>query len=227
MIDEITAQRFWAKINKDSGRMFEGTPCWLWTGSRSNGYGQFGGMNAHRYVWTEILGRDADGQHVHHRCEFRSCCQPLHLEALTLPQHFTAHKILRMSTEPTLFERVEMEHGIVTLVFFQSRSANYYILRERSGKQRVLNVYGREISRHRTRAAAMNAFGERCKRNDKRLRIPVKSVPLGRRFEILYDDERTVRRPVWHLSAPMELVVRAVAPWRLRLRDAAYRHPAS
>jgi hypothetical protein len=35
MIDSKTEKRFWANVNKESGRWYNGSQCWGWTGKLS------------------------------------------------------------------------------------------------------------------------------------------------------------------------------------------------
>ena len=86
MIDDSTAQRFWSHVTKTAGG------CWIWDRIQSDGYGDFCGMNAHRFLWIHILGRDeAEDMDVHHKCECKSCVRPDHLECLTRKDHLSRH----------------------------------------------------------------------------------------------------------------------------------------
>ncbi len=76
-------ERFWRRVRiRDDG-------CWEWTASRSkDGYGQFyrdGNLRiyAHVYSYTHYVGPVPDGHELDHKCRFRACCNPIHLEPVT------------------------------------------------------------------------------------------------------------------------------------------------
>ncbi len=76
------AIRFWAKVEKTGD-------CWLWTGSRSRGYGtiRIGGRDG-RSLYTHVLsyekacGPVPDGRVLDHLCRVRHCVNPAHLEVV-------------------------------------------------------------------------------------------------------------------------------------------------
>lgn len=41
----------------------------------------------HRAIYARVVGPVAADEHVHHRCGVTRCCNPLHLEALAIPDH--------------------------------------------------------------------------------------------------------------------------------------------
>lgn len=80
------AVRFWAKVDKN-GPTVLATPCWLWTGGASDGYGK---------IMTASIGRDYETVGAHqlsyflatgiwppedtrHLCHNRRCVNPAHL----------------------------------------------------------------------------------------------------------------------------------------------------
>ena len=78
-------RRFWAKVNKNGPiHPSLGTPCWLWTASKSSGdYGRFK-LNrrlwaAHRVVWIIARGSIPKGLDVLHHCDRPCCVNPDHL----------------------------------------------------------------------------------------------------------------------------------------------------
>jgi HNH endonuclease len=76
-------ERFWSKVDKTPGHGPKGK-CWLWTGSRSSGYGQLlvsdqFVTHAHRISWVMAYGEIPDGLLVCHRCDVRACVRPSHL----------------------------------------------------------------------------------------------------------------------------------------------------
>jgi len=81
--------RFWAKINRQSGRSWNGTPCWEWTGKiRPDGYARFGispGVTeyAHRYAYMLLVGTIPPDLTLDHLCRNRCCVNPDHLEPVT------------------------------------------------------------------------------------------------------------------------------------------------
>lgn len=65
------------------------SPCWEWIGRLNrNGYGRAWHKGrepvAHRAVYEEIVGPIARGLVLDHRCRVRHCCNPQHLEPVTV-----------------------------------------------------------------------------------------------------------------------------------------------
>ncbi len=73
--------RFWDKVHITE------TGCWWWTGSMSQGYGQFGlkkaCLRAHRVSYELLRGPIPPGLHIDHLCRNRGCVNPMHLEPVT------------------------------------------------------------------------------------------------------------------------------------------------
>jgi hypothetical protein len=72
-------ERFWTRVDRSAA---EG--CWLWTGSRQNGYGRIGHRGivdyAHRVAWELTYGPIPEGQQVLHDCDTPPCVRPEHLK---------------------------------------------------------------------------------------------------------------------------------------------------
>ncbi len=102
-------ERFWAKVDKN-GPLWNGTQCWLWLGFTSdrhghpNGYGsmsyRFTRMPAHRFSWELRNGRIPSGLTLDHLCRNKTCVNPEHLEAVSLPIN-----ILRSDTVTAMNKR--------------------------------------------------------------------------------------------------------------------------
>jgi hypothetical protein len=75
--------------------------CWVWTGSKTNGYGKVKvpGSNTtarvHRLVYEALVGPIPDGLDLDHLCRNRACCRPAHLEPVTRREN-----LLRGNTIP-------------------------------------------------------------------------------------------------------------------------------
>lgn len=67
--------------------------CWLWTGSKSRGYGNITVNNqsywCHRLAYQEMVGPIPEGHHVHHSCANPLCLNPDHLIAVSEHEHYT------------------------------------------------------------------------------------------------------------------------------------------
>lgn len=81
-MDEATASRFWAKVDR------RGTDeCWPWMAAIVDGYGVFKlagrQRKAHRITFESMVGPVPDGMQLDHLCRNRACCNPAHLEPVT------------------------------------------------------------------------------------------------------------------------------------------------
>lgn len=62
--------------------------CWRWLDSVSpNGYGRIGVEYAHRLAFEEFVGPIPDGMTIDHLCRVKTCCNPDHLEAVSLREN--------------------------------------------------------------------------------------------------------------------------------------------
>lgn len=68
--------------------------CWIWNGSlrsQSTGYGGIWWKgktwNVHRLVYELLIGAVPAGKQLHHTCRNRRCCNPSHMEVLTIAEH--------------------------------------------------------------------------------------------------------------------------------------------
>lgn len=102
--DPHVVERFWAQVNKDTGRSIAYAPwlgeCWEWQGTlNTNGYGVHSvgraKWSAHRYAWSLDYGQPAwpTLDHLCHsyatwcdggmQCRHKQCVNPDHLEPVS------------------------------------------------------------------------------------------------------------------------------------------------
>lgn len=79
------------RIEKHIHRVPE-SGCWIWMGELNrNGYGRvaFGGKRrmVHRLVYTLLVRAVADELVHDHLCRVRCCCNPAHLEPVTVQEN--------------------------------------------------------------------------------------------------------------------------------------------
>lgn len=80
-MNRTPAERFASKIVKTAGG------CWLWTGKKTNGYGQLSVdgryVYAMRWAYEQLHGPMPPGIEPDHLCRKRSCVNPAHAEPVT------------------------------------------------------------------------------------------------------------------------------------------------
>ncbi len=79
--------RFWMKVSKSGA-----DDCWEWLACCVEGYGQFFVANgkrvkAHRFAYELLVGTIPDGLTLDHLCRNRKCCNPSHLEPVTVAEN--------------------------------------------------------------------------------------------------------------------------------------------
>lgn len=82
-----TVEDFWANVDKNGPG-----GCWIWNGSRKpSGYGQMRMANVriitHRFAYEQIKGPIPAGLQIDHLCRVRECCNPDHLEPVTIREN--------------------------------------------------------------------------------------------------------------------------------------------
>lgn len=88
-LTEARKKRFWKKVNKEGPIHSRGENlgrCWIWTGSKSHGYGLFFIFKKPRFahrVSMMIAGSLDDGLFALHSCNTPACVNPDHLRSGT------------------------------------------------------------------------------------------------------------------------------------------------
>jgi hypothetical protein len=73
-----------------------GGPCWLFSGAiNSKGYGCLGDRLAHRIAYEDANGPIPEGMQIDHLCRNRTCCNPAHLEPVTLQENMRRRGAIR------------------------------------------------------------------------------------------------------------------------------------
>lgn len=79
---------FWTHVDRSSGP----DGCWPWLGSKNrDGYGRCKVNRktklAHRIAWELLRGAFPAGLVTDHLCRNRACCNPAHMEAVTIGEN--------------------------------------------------------------------------------------------------------------------------------------------
>jgi hypothetical protein len=81
-VSALEMDRFWRFVVKQ-----DGDGCWVWSGSKSKGYGFFGfrgrNIKAHRFIWRVVNGAVPTDLELDHICNNRSCIRLSHLRLST------------------------------------------------------------------------------------------------------------------------------------------------
>lgn len=81
LVERITAL---IEVQGDDG-------CWIWRGTKSNGYGRVSVDRrlhyVHRVVYALTVGEIPEGLQLDHLCRNRACCNPAHLEPVTASEN--------------------------------------------------------------------------------------------------------------------------------------------
>ena len=117
-------RRFWSRVDQSAGA----DACWPWTGPRTwNGYGKASlddrTQNAHRVAWVLTHGSISSGLHVDHLCRVKLCCNPAHLEPVSVREN--------LSRSPTFNgKRTHCPQGHP----YSGKNLRYYPQRPRNGR---------------------------------------------------------------------------------------------
>jgi hypothetical protein len=103
-VEKSVVNRFWDKVLIPvlipSAPFNRENTCWIWQGAKGSGagslhkavYGNFKlygrrVVKAHRFAWELFHGPIPEGMSVDHKCGNTLCCNPSHLELVTIPEN--------------------------------------------------------------------------------------------------------------------------------------------
>ena len=158
------------------------TPCWLWTGSCSNGYGQLSVSKngkrrmiyVHRWLYEHHVGSIRQGHVLHHKCDTPHCVNPAHLEPMT-----HRHNIRQCTTRQT-----HCKHG------HPLSGDNLYVT---TGGIRGC----RECNRKCQRRFRANAHKSKGRNSFKYKRLPKGASVLDRIKAKIVEQEGPLETPCW------------------------------
>lgn len=80
-----------SNTTKKVAKRIKRTDCWIMTGSPIHGYGRLmicgKFYQAHRYFYEKMFGKISTGMTIDHLCRNTICCNPLHLEQVTVREN--------------------------------------------------------------------------------------------------------------------------------------------
>lgn len=90
---KIAVLRWLEKIRVSESHRFAGSPCWEWIACRDkvSSYGRFfyDGKKgyAHRFAYEYFISPIASNHEIDHMCRVPYCCNPMHLEQVTVREN--------------------------------------------------------------------------------------------------------------------------------------------
>ena len=74
---------FWPRVHRHRA-----DACWTWLGPKDRkGYGRCRNQAVHRIAYELLVGPIPAGLHIDHLCRNPACCNPTHLEPVTLVEN--------------------------------------------------------------------------------------------------------------------------------------------
>lgn len=105
----------WGRIERRL-RYTPNTECWEWLGATGKGYGKIWAprssglrkcLATHRVAYEAVVGPIPKGLALDHLCRNRACCNPFHLEPVSLSENFARG----VGTNSTALRENTCKHG--------------------------------------------------------------------------------------------------------------------
>lgn len=102
------------RIKISTKHFYKGTPCWEWLQALDKeGYGVawFKGtvLKAHQAFYYVNIGKVQIGTQLHHRCEYKRCCNFSHIKTMSSKKHNQLHKRV---LSKRIVRKMRKEYGI-------------------------------------------------------------------------------------------------------------------
>jgi len=123
-------ERFWERVDKNGSN-----DCWVWmAGCFSNGYGQIESNKKNRRVHVvsfELFYKRKvkDGYILHHICNNKKCCNPAHLQEMTIAEHLSLHHKGKIGSEGEKNGNSKVTEKIVIEIRLKYKTGKYTMKR--------------------------------------------------------------------------------------------------
>lgn len=125
------------------------TDCWEWVAYRHKGYARFNTgervLEAHRWVYEQLVGRIPKGLHIDHLCRVRHCVNPYHMEPVTNHENMLRGKsiVAKRAAQTHCSRGHELTGNNLSITTYNGkhrRCLKCHAFRERIRRERIRNA---------------------------------------------------------------------------------------
>lgn len=101
------------------------TPCWIWQGTQRGGYGLKSNpaysrttknapkmIGAHVFYYEQKYGKVPTGKVLDHKCNYRICCNPDHVEPKTHAENIRRGRLPKISEAEVVKIKIDLANGM-------------------------------------------------------------------------------------------------------------------